>query len=140
MMPADMAKHTSRDMLGAIALAVHRIVGNMPVAIKFQGGPGIMVDDGMVVDCGYESGELERSIARPDKTRIRLSQGRHAGREMYASTITYENSSHIVGATGVIDTAGVLKLKELAERHVALNNQVAGGFFEIINGENERQR
>ena len=111
MMTIDYAKNIPTDLLGAIALTVHRIVGNMPVAIKCMGSPGVLVDGGIIIDSAYESRELDRALDRPDVTRVRLSSGRHTGKEMYASSIVREgDTSKAIRVIGVIDTSGALAL------------------------------
>jgi hypothetical protein len=112
------------NLLGPIALTVHRIVGNMPVAIKCRGGPGILVADGTIINGALECRELDRAFERRNVTRVRLDNGTYPGKEMYASPI--EHGGKAFCAIGVIDTSGTLALKEFAEAYTALNNQVSG--------------
>ena len=122
----DNVNDVSSDLLVAIARAVHRIVGNMPVTIKSNSGTGVLVDRERIVVGGLESSLLEGLLGKPVVTKLRIDDGIHTGKEMYVSPIVQEcgDASHIIGVIGVIDTSGTLALKEMAEHHTSIISQV----------------
>ncbi len=113
------------QMLGPIALTLHRIIGRMPVAVKCRGQPGVLVDDDAIVDGRCEGRALERALASPGLTKVRLAGGMYPGREMYVSAIARQDGEASC-AIGVIDTSGALALKEFAEAYTTLWGQVGG--------------
>lgn len=113
-------------MLGPIALTIHRIIGRMPVAVKCRGQPGVLVNDDAIVDGRYEGHALERALASPGLTKVRLADGAHPGKEMYVSPINSRGDGEASCAIGVIDTSGTLALKEFAEAYTTLWSQVGG--------------
>ena len=113
------------NMLGPIALTIHRIIGRMPVAVKCRGQPGVLVNDGAIVDGRCEGHALERALASPGLTKVRLADGTHPGKEMYVSPVARQDGEASC-AIGVIDTSGTLALKEFAEAYTMLWSQFGG--------------
>jgi hypothetical protein len=109
------------EHLTALALSVHNVVGGMPVAIKARDRPGVLVAGGSVKQERNESDALDSVFdgLSPIKP---VANGDDSGIPMYVSAIC-DRADHAVAAIGVIDTAGVLSLKEFAEISARLARQ-----------------
>jgi hypothetical protein len=112
---------TDPEHLTALALSIHNVVGKMPVAIKARDRPGVLVANGDVKRECYDSDALD-SVFSGDPVKKTVAEGDYSGIPMYVSAIC-DAGGHAVAAIGVIDTDGVLSLREFAEISARLAHQ-----------------
>jgi hypothetical protein len=121
MKPIVIAPGSAPEHLTALALSVHNVVGGMPVAVKARDRPGVLVAGGSVKQVRYESKALD-SVFDGSPAKKTTAGGDYGDIPMYVSAIC-DMAGHAVAAIGVIDTAGVLSLKEFAEISALLARQ-----------------
>jgi hypothetical protein len=107
------------EQLIAIAMSVHNVVGRMPVAVKARGKPAVIIVGGRSEDliCGSEA--LDSVFNGEPVKRTHADCGDYAGIPMFTSAI-FDEAGSAVAAIGVIDTSGMLSLKEFAEMSASL--------------------
>ncbi len=110
------------EHLIAIAMSVHNIVGRMPLVVKTRGETGVIIVDGHPKNLLNGSNALDSVFDGEPVRRTCADCEDYAGIPMYASAI-FNNAGHAVAAIGVIDTSGILSLREFAEISASLCRQ-----------------
>jgi hypothetical protein len=125
MRPITIAPDSSCEELIKVAVSVHNAVGGMPIAMKARDSAGVLVDEGGSFVAARECGELDRVFFGEGVQQIQIQGGRHNGATMFASAIVNGHGQR-VAAIGVIDTLGVLSLKEFVANNHNIDMQLHG--------------
>lgn len=123
MMPLIIMPDGSLEGLAPLALSIHHILGQMPIAIKARRNDGILVEDGEVKPAAHECTMLNIVFTGDIHRRVKIDDGRYKGMSMFASAIIGKDGSR-VAAIGIIDTSGMLDLKEIMERDAYIDSQL----------------
>jgi hypothetical protein len=111
--------------LVSLALCLHNIVGKMPVVLKCKESKCILIEEGDIIDIEYDCKPLD--IVFDERvsgvSRVSIDNGRYAGIPIYVSTV-FDPEGNVYAAIGIIDTAGLFKLKEYMDLSSKLNYQL----------------
>jgi predicted transcriptional regulator len=77
--PCIITKDTGAGELECIALAMHELVGRMPLGIRSRNKPGVRCEDGVVIDRNYTGPNLEEALATGKSIRRISTFGPYAG-------------------------------------------------------------
>ena len=113
----------SGEDLAPLALSIHHIIGHMPVVIKGRNRGGIIIEDGSVRDAIHEGRALNEIFEGEGCACVKPTGGRHAGLPMFASTIA-DKDGKTIAAIGIIDTSGVLCMKDFMDARSHLEMQL----------------
>ncbi|MCD1294836.1 hypothetical protein CUJ83_07470 [Methanocella sp. CWC-04] len=102
--------------LASLAMCLHNLIGRMPVIIKSRLGEGVMVEDGAVNDGEQLCNELDCALFDDmgDVIRTNVNMGKHTGLPIFISPVR-DREGNNVAAIGIIDTSGMLTLKEFVD-------------------------
>ncbi|OPY29512.1 MAG: hypothetical protein A4E28_00829 [Methanocella sp. PtaU1.Bin125] len=114
MMSFEAGRDMTSEQLMLIALSVHNVIGRMPVAVKARNDAGVIITDGHARGLTCESKALDGVFSGAPVQKTHADCGEFAGIPMYASAI-FDAAGRAVAAIGVIDTSGMLSLKEFVE-------------------------
>ncbi|MFP4170140.1 MAG: DUF2111 domain-containing protein [Methanomassiliicoccales archaeon] len=95
------SKNTEADELKCLALAIHELVGRLPVAMRSRNHYGVRCEGGGIVDTDYTGPVLEEAIRRNSIVRRNAPSGAYAGVPVVAVPIM--RNKEAVAAIGVVD-------------------------------------
>jgi hypothetical protein len=92
---------TEAEDLKCLALAVHELVGRMPVAMRSRNQFGVRCEDGEVVDTSYTGPVLEEALKRGQIVRKVATSGQYRGTPVVVVPIMKRKEA--IAAIGVFD-------------------------------------
>jgi hypothetical protein len=113
---------TSGDLI-PIALAVHAILGGLPVTMRSQNHRGVQVEEGKVKSRDYTGPVLEQVLVENAVIRTRPQAGEYAKVPVVVAPIQ-DSAGSAIAAIGVVDITGVLDLADLMSRQSQIINQM----------------
>jgi hypothetical protein len=113
---------TSTDLI-PIALAVHAILGGLPVTIRSQDHRGVQVEDGKVKSQNYSGPILEKVLAENIVIRARPQAGPYINVPVIVAPIR-DSSGSALGAIGVVDVTGIFDLADLMSQQSQIISQL----------------
>ncbi len=113
---------TSSDFI-PIALAVHAILGGLPVTIRSQDHRGVQVEDGKVKSRDYTGPILERVLAENTAIRTRPQSGEYINVPVIVAPIQ-DSSGSAMAAIGVVDVTGIFDLADLMSQQSQIISQL----------------
>jgi hypothetical protein len=122
-MPANITPDFPIEKLARLAMSVHNAIGGMPIVVKVRGQAGILVEDGAPSEAADEGEALDSVFFGDSVKQVRVRGGRHSGTLMYASAIV-DRHGRRVAAIGVVDTFGIISLKEFVARREYIDRQL----------------
>ncbi|MBP2145472.1 hypothetical protein J2129_000926 [Methanofollis sp. W23] len=118
------ASSTSDDFL-PVVMALHRLLGGLPVTARSREAPGLRVENDAVVDDRYTGPVLEAAIKGNEHKKIVPGSGPYQGVPVVVTPLR-DRAGTAIGAIGVVDITGVFDLATLMEHHTAILQQVCG--------------
>jgi hypothetical protein len=113
---------TSGD-LTPIALAVHAVLGGLPVTIRSQNHRGVQIEDGEVKSRDYTGPILERVLAENTVIKTRPQAGEYVNVPVIVAPIQDSRGSAIA-AIGVVDITGIFDLADLMSQQSQIISQL----------------
>ena len=113
---------TSSDLI-PIALAVHAVLGGLPVTIRSQNHRGVQIEDGEVKSRNYTGPILERVLAENTLIKTRPQAGAYMNVPVIVAPIQDGRGSAIV-VVGVVDITGIFDLADLISQQSQIINQL----------------
>jgi len=101
---------TSSDLI-PIALAVHVVLGGLPVTIRSQNHRGVQIEDGKVKSRNYTGPILERVLAENTLIKTRPQAGEYTNVPVIVAPIQDSRGS-AMAAIGVVDVTGIFDLAD----------------------------
>jgi hypothetical protein len=108
-----------------LCLAVHEIVGRLPVTAASRNKAGIRIENGLVVDRSYRGPILEEVLQTNRVTKITPKTGPYKGVPVIVAPVRDE-SGEVVAAIGLVDITGIFDLATLMDHQTAIIKQVCG--------------
>lgn len=106
-----------------IALAVHAILGGLPVTIRSQNHRGVQIEGGEVKSRNYTGPILERVLAENIVIRTRPQAGEYINVPVIVAPIQ-DSSGSAIAAIGVVDITGIFDLADLMSQQSQIISQL----------------
>jgi hypothetical protein len=106
-----------------IALAVHAILGGLPVTMRSQNHPGVQIEGGKVKSRNYTGPILERVLAENTVLKTRPQAGEYMNVPVIVAPIQ-DSRGLAIAAIGVVDITGVFDLADLMSQQSQLISQL----------------
>jgi hypothetical protein len=116
------ADSTSSDLI-SIALAVHAILGGLPVTIRSQNHRGVQIEDGKVKSRDYTGPILERVLAENIVIRTQPQAGEYVNVPVIVAPMQ-DSSGSAMAAIGVVDVTGIFDLADLMSQQSQIISQL----------------
>jgi hypothetical protein len=97
-----LSQDTEAEDLSSLALAIHELVGRMPVAMRSKNHYGVRCEDGEIIDTNYTGPLLEEALKKNQILRKTATNGPYRGVPIVVVPITRKKEA--VAALGVVDT------------------------------------
>lgn len=108
-----------------ICLAIHEIVGRLPVTASARDAPGIRIEEGHVVDRNYRGPILDEVIAANEIKKVVPKTGPYKGVPVVVAPVR-DASGAAIAAIGLVDITGIFDLATLMEHQTMILKQVCG--------------
>ncbi|HOI57365.1 MULTISPECIES: DUF2111 domain-containing protein [unclassified Methanoculleus] len=118
------ASSRSRD-LTPIMIAVHDLIGRLPVTARSRDHPGVRIEDGQVIDEAYTGPVLEEVLAENVMKKVRPPGGPYKGIPVAVAPVR-DSEGRAIGAIGIVDVTGIFDLAGFMEQNTEIRRQVCG--------------
>jgi len=113
------------EELAWLALSVHNAACGIPVAVKLRDSSGVLIEGGEFIIAAPECDSLDCLFSGDHVREVRISNGRHRGKIMFASTVV-DAAGRRVAAIGIVDTLGMLSLERFVSDRDRVEWQIGG--------------
>ena len=125
-----MSRYVLSDQAGAtdwipVCMAIHEIVGKLPVTARSLEKRGIRIEDGAVVDNDYTGPVLEEVLKVGEIRKVTPSNGQYKGIPVIVAPVKNDEGKTIA-AIGLVDITGIFDLATLMEHQSTIIKQVCG--------------
>jgi len=118
------AESSAGDLI-PVCLAVHALVGRLPVTARSKNAPGIRIEDGAVIDPAYSGPILEEVLASGTLTKVTPATGPYKGVPVIVAPVR-DPAGEVIAAIGLVDITGIFDLATLMEHQSMILKQVCG--------------
>lgn len=108
-----------------VCMAIHEIVGKLPVTARSLEKRGIRIEDGVVVDEDYSGPVLEEVLAAGEIRKVTPSTGQYKGIPVIVAPLK-DDTGKTIAAIGLVDITGIFDLATLMEHQSTIIRQVCG--------------
>ena len=108
-----------------VCMAIHEMVGKLPVTARSLEKRGIRIEDGVVVDDDYSGPILEEVLAAGEIRKVTPSTGQYKGIPVIVAPRKDDTVKTIAGI-GLVDITGIFDLATLMEHQSTIIRQVCG--------------
>jgi hypothetical protein len=108
-----------------ICMAIHEMVGKLPVTARSVGKPGIRIEEGVVVDADYSGPILEEVLTSGKLQKVTPTTGQYKGVPVIVAPLKDEEGNTFA-AVGLVDITGIFDLATLMEHQSTIIKQVCG--------------
>lgn len=115
---------TAEDFI-PVCMAIHEIVGRLPVTARARDTPGIRIEDGVVVDRAYSGPILEEVITTNQVMKVTPKSGPYKGVPVIVAPVRGLGGD-VIAAIGLVDITGIFDLATLMEHQTMILKQVCG--------------
>ncbi|MGZ4882020.1 MAG: DUF2111 domain-containing protein [Halobacteriota archaeon] len=112
----------SADLI-PIALAVHSILGGLPVTIRSQKHTGVQIEDGKVKSRNYTGPILEQVLAENIAIRTHPKTGEYKSVPVIVAPIQ-DSKGFAIAAVGVVDVTGIFDIADLMSQQSQIISQL----------------
>lgn len=113
------------DDLVPLCLAIHEIVGKLPVTASSRNKPGIRIEEGVVVDRTYRGPILDEVLQLNKVLKTVPKSGPYKGIPVVVAPVR-DNTGAAIAAIGLVDITGIFDLATLMEHQTTIIKQVCG--------------
>lgn len=108
-----------------ICLAIHEIVGRLPVTASSRNKPGIRIEDGVVIDRSYRGPVLDDVLSTNKVIKVTPKSGPYKGVPVVVAPVR-DAAGEAISAIGLVDITGIFDLATLMEHQTTIIKQVCG--------------
>ncbi|MDD1723929.1 MAG: DUF2111 domain-containing protein [Methanospirillum sp.] len=108
-----------------VCMAVHEMVGRLPVTARSMGKRGIRIEEGVVIDREYSGPVLEEVLSQGVLRKVTPTSGPYKGVPVIVAPVK-DNEGKTIAAIGLVDITGVFDLATLMEHQSMIIKQVCG--------------
>ncbi len=113
------------DDLIPVCLAIHEIVGRLPVTARSRNAPGVRIEAGVVVDRAYRGPILDEVLSLNQVMKVTPKSGPYKGVPVIVAPVR-DNDGSVIAAIGLVDITGIFDLATLMEHQTMILKQVCG--------------
>lgn len=113
---------TSRNLI-PIALAVHAMLGGLPVTMRSRDNLGVQIEEGQVKNESYTGPILERVLTENQVIKTRPKVGDYRNVPVIVAPIR-DSSGLPIAAIGVVDITGIFDLADLMNQQSQIINEM----------------
>jgi len=106
-------------------IAVHDLIGRLPVTARSRDHPGVRIEDGQVIDEAYTGPVLEEVLAENVMKKVRPPGGPYKGIPVAVAPVR-DSEGRAIGAIGIVDVTGIFDLAGFMEQNTEIRRQVCG--------------
>ncbi len=118
------ADATAEDLI-PICMAIHEIVGRLPVTARARNAPGVRIEEGVVVDRAYQGPVLGEVLSSNKLIKETPRAGPYKGVPVVVAPVR-DASGEAIAAIGLVDITGIFDLATLMEHQTMILKQVCG--------------
>ncbi len=118
------ADATAEDLI-PICMAIHEIVGRLPVTARARNTSGVRIEEGVVVDRAYNGPVLDEVISSNKVVKETPRSGQYKGVPVVVAPVR-NASGDVIAAIGLVDITGIFDLATLMEHQTMILKQVCG--------------
>lgn len=111
--------------LEPIGMALHDLLGRLPVTLRSRQLPGLRIEGGTIVDRSYTGPVLEQVLRENLLVKSTPVSGPYKGVPVVVTPMR-DGDHKAIGAIGVVDITGIFDLATLMEHQSAILKQVCG--------------
>jgi hypothetical protein len=119
----ELSSDSASSDLIPIALAVHAILGGLPVTIRSQNHRGVQIEDGNVKSRNYTGPILEQVLAENIAIRTQPQAGEYKNVPVIVAPIQ-DSTGSAIAAIGVVDVTGIFDLADLMSQQSQIISQL----------------
>lgn len=108
-----------------VCMAIHELVGKLPVTARSLEKRGIRIEDGAVVDDDYSGPILEEVLSAGEIRKVTPSTGQYKGIPVIVAPLK-DDAGKTIAAIGLVDITGIFDLATLMEHQSTIIKQVCG--------------
>ncbi|HEX7514920.1 MAG TPA: DUF2111 domain-containing protein [archaeon] len=108
----ELSSDSASSDLIPLAMAVHAILGGLPVTIRSQNHRGVQIEDGKVKSRNYTGPILEQVLAENIVIRTQPLAGEYKSVPVIVAPIQ-DSTGSAIAAIGVVDVTGIFDLADL---------------------------
>jgi len=108
----ELSSDSASSDLIPLAMAVHAILGGLPVTIRSQNHRGAQIEDGKVKSRNYTGPILEQVLAENIAIRTQPLAGEYKSVPVIVAPIQ-DSTGSAIAAIGVVDVTGIFDLADL---------------------------
>ena len=108
----ELSSDSASSDLIPLAMAVHAILGGLPVTIRSQNHRGVQIEDGTVKSMNYTGPILEQVLAENIVIRTQPLAGEYKSVPVIVAPIQ-DSTGSAIAAIGVVDVTGIFDLADL---------------------------
>ncbi|HYA33265.1 MAG TPA: DUF2111 domain-containing protein [Candidatus Bathyarchaeia archaeon] len=116
------SESTSNDLI-PIALAVHAVLGGLPVTMRSRNHRGVQIEDGKVKSQDYSGPILEQVLVENSTIRTQPKSGAYANIPVIVAPIQ-DSAGAAIAALGVVDVTGIFDLADLMSQQSQIISQL----------------
>jgi hypothetical protein len=119
----ELSSDSASSDLIPIALAVHAVLGGLPVTIRSQNHRGVQIEDGKVKSRNYTGPILEQVLAENIEIRTQPQAGEYINVPVIVAPIQ-DSTGSAIAAIGVVDVTGIFDLADLMSQQSQIISQL----------------
>ena len=108
-----------------VCMAIHEMVGKLPVTARSLEKRGVRIEDGVVVDDDYSGPVLEEVLKVGEIRKVTPSNGQYKGVPVIVAPLK-DGDGKTIAAIGLVDITGIFDLATLMEHQSTIIKQVCG--------------
>ncbi len=113
------------DDLIPVCMAIHEIVGRLPITARSRDHPGVRIEEGVVVDKAYSGPILEEVLETNQVRKVTPKSGTYKGVPVIVAPVRSPEGT-VIAAIGLVDITGIFDLATLMEHQTMILKQVCG--------------
>lgn len=118
------ADATAEDLI-PVCMAVHEIVGRLPVTARARNTSGIRIEEGVVIDRAYLGPVLDEVLSKNQVIRETPREGPYMGVPVIVAPVR-DAAGDAIAAIGLVDITGIFDLATLMKHQTTILKQVCG--------------
>jgi len=120
-----LSREAKANDLIPICMAIHEMVGRLPVTARSQVYPGIRLENGEVLDQAYSGPVLEEVLKSGIIQKVTPATGQYKGIPVIVAPI-HGDQGDTIAVVGIVDITGIFDLATLMEHQSMIIKQVCG--------------
>ena len=123
----EITSFSKGEEIAPIALAIHKLVNNLPTTMRTQHSNGVRIEEGEIIVYNYTGPILEKVLNEGKIVHTVPERGPYTG--IPVIVVPIEEKNEVIGAVGIVDiTKGIFSdIKHITRRPEQINHK--GEFY-----------